>query len=155
MPLPPKSKETGGRLTGADMNKYFESFADTLLPGKILYNREILNASRRQEGGWKVLVKNKLNGGEETLHYDKIVVCTGVSRLACLILSLFSMIIQGCSEPSIPENLRSQLHRFHGPIFHSSEYKSRLDDVLAATEGADETGTIVVVGGGKSAQEYA
>lgn len=79
MPPPAKSKETGGRLTGADMNRYFESFADRFLKGKILFNVEILNVSRNARGGWNVLVNDKINGLDNLLHYDKIVVCTGVS----------------------------------------------------------------------------
>jgi dimethylaniline monooxygenase (N-oxide forming) len=85
MPPPTKSKETGGRLTGEDMNNYFESFADRFLKGKILFNVEVLNVSRNPRGGWSVLVNNKLNGLETRLHYDKIVVCTGVGSFLALL----------------------------------------------------------------------
>lgn len=78
MPEPPDSKKTGGRLTGADMNKYFESFADRLLQGRIRFNAEIKNVARADGGGWSVLIKDMTTGTEEIMHYQKIVVCTGV-----------------------------------------------------------------------------
>jgi dimethylaniline monooxygenase (N-oxide forming) len=81
--LPPQTdpKRAGQQLTGAELNRYFETFADRLLKGKIVYNVEILNVWRHREGGWTVLVKNKLTGEDQSMHYDKIVVCTGARSL--------------------------------------------------------------------------
>lgn len=44
---------------------------------------------------------------------------------------------------------------FRGPVVHSSEFRSRLDDVLKAVRPRSEEnpGTVVVIGGGKSAQD--
>jgi hypothetical protein len=61
---------------------------------------------------------------------------------------------QGCSEPSIPESLASTVHQFKGPVCHSSQFQSRRGDILAASDCSDELRNIVVIGGGKSAQEY-
>lgn len=49
---------------------------------------------------------------------------------------------------------------FKGPVIHSSEFAARMDDVLAAvpaigtSEKKADVLPVVVVGGGKSAQEY-
>jgi cation diffusion facilitator CzcD-associated flavoprotein CzcO len=81
MSLPANSKVTGGRLDGATMNAYMESFAETFLNGRIRFNVEITKAVRDNSGvgGWTVYIQDKISGDEEKLRYDKIVVCTGVN----------------------------------------------------------------------------
>jgi hypothetical protein len=46
---------------------------------------------------------------------------------------------------------------FSGLVVHSTQFKVRLDDIMRAVKPLSDTepGTIVVVGGGKSAQESA
>jgi hypothetical protein len=80
MSLPANSKVTGGRLDGATMNTYMESFAERFLQGRIRFNVEITKAVRDHGGvgGWIVYIQDKISG-DEKLRYDKIVVCTGVN----------------------------------------------------------------------------
>jgi dimethylaniline monooxygenase (N-oxide forming) len=76
MNLPAKAADTGGRLSGDDMSTYFESFAETLLPGKIKFGTEVINISRVGAKSWAV----KTSDGQE-FKYSRIVLCTGVSYL--------------------------------------------------------------------------
>lgn len=60
--------------------------------------------------------------------------------------------MQGCSEPNIPEQLSAEKAKavgFTGPVLHSTQFAARLDEVHRIGQ-KDE---VVVVGGGKSAQE--
>ena len=45
---------------------------------------------------------------------------------------------------------------FKGPVFHSSAFRDRLPDVLDAVKplSDDKPGEALIIGGGKSAQEY-
>ena len=68
---------------------------------------------------------------------------------------MVSFAIQGCSEPWYPQSLTPAAARaagFRGPVCHSFEFRAHIDEILAAVE--PKTGIAVVVGGGKSAQEY-
>ena len=81
------------------------------------------------------------------------------SLLEWLKLLRLTAFTQGCSEPRIPKGLSpdtAQAKGFQGPVVHSYEFRQRLPELLGAGEskasGNDDT--ILVVGGGKSAQEY-
>lgn len=102
LPMPPPSdtSETGGRLSGENMQAYMESFAERFLKGKIRYCTQVLNIKRKmhtassktstttqQEGTsdmpngdsqWSVEIRDLRTGGTSELTYDRLVLCTGV-----------------------------------------------------------------------------
>lgn len=81
MPKPNNARNTGGRLTGEDMCLYMESFAEKFLKGNITFGVEIENISRDIGGKvWLVKTRNLKDGSVVERQYDKIVLCTGVSR---------------------------------------------------------------------------
>jgi hypothetical protein len=69
--------------------------------------------------------------------------------------------MQGCSNPNIPEELShsaAEKAQFRGRVLHSTQFRSQLDDILkivkpVSPDKGDDAGSIVIVGGGKSAQE--
>lgn len=71
-------------------------------------------------------------------------------------------LVKGCSNPKIPANLNLEAAakaQYRGIVVHSSQFRSRYDDILSAVKPKDsssdqETNTVLVVGGGKSAMEY-
>ncbi|KAJ7788555.1 FAD/NAD-P-binding domain-containing protein [Mycena olivaceomarginata] len=142
MAVPADVSTTGGRLTGQDMQKYMQEYADKLLPGKILFETEILNI-RRDEGtsSWIVSVQNHAAGASDTLRFSKIVLCTG-----------------GTSKPMIPDYLSSttaQMAGFKGTVMHSAHFAKRLEGILSTIppKFSETPRSVVVVGGGKSAQD--
>ena len=64
---------------------------------------------------------------------------------------------QGASAPKTPENLSMKAAAavgFRGMVFHSAEFGSTIADLLqAAPPAASEKPGVVIIGGGKSAQE--
>ncbi|KAF9240381.1 FAD/NAD(P)-binding domain-containing protein [Melanogaster broomeanus] len=141
LPMPPPSlqQETGNRLSGEDMSAYMERFAETFLPGRIRFETEIVDI-RRGEGdsGWDVEVQDLNTNTKHVLSYDRIVLCTG-----------------GCSQPLIPEGLSAKSAvqaGFRGPVMHSSEFASHVDQILNDAK-LNPDYSVVVVGGGKSAQD--
>ena len=80
MSAPPDSAATGGRLTGQDMQKYMQEFADKFLQGKITFDTEILQI-RRDDGEcpWTIAIRNRITNASTTLRFSKVVLCTGVS----------------------------------------------------------------------------
>ncbi|GLB35449.1 putative pyridine nucleotide-disulphide oxidoreductase [Lyophyllum shimeji] len=146
MPPPSKASETGGRLSGEDMCAYMENFAETFLNGKIRFETEVLAIRRAASGAWSVTVEDRRSGTQEVLQFTHIVPCTG-----------------GCSNPNVPEHLSPETAKragFRGPVFHSANFRDHVDDVLETTKSvlSDATGeakSIVVIGGGKSAQDTA
>lgn len=65
---------------------------------------------------------------------------------------------QGCSAPKIPSYLSQKAADkigFGGLIIHSSEFASHLDKIIDTVKNTpvNENETVLVVGGGKSAQE--
>ena len=68
--------------------------------------------------------------------------------------------LQGCSTPRVPEQLSASAATnagFAGPVLHSIDFGPRLDDLLASVapeDNSEDLAPIVVIGGGKSAQEY-
>ncbi|KAG9314917.1 FAD/NAD-P-binding domain-containing protein [Chiua virens] len=139
MPSPAMHERLGNRLCGADMIAYFEKFADTYLAGKIRFETEVLDIRRGKNGmGWDVEVRDLKTGNKKVSSYARIVLCTG-----------------GCSQPLIPEPLSAksaQQAGFHGTVLHTSEFASNLDQILSEAQ-VNPDYSVVVVGGGKSAQD--
>lgn len=80
MPKPDNARETGGRLTGEDMVLYMESFADRFLNGKITFGVEVENISRGPDRTWLVKIRSLADGAIQSLQFDKLVLCSGVSN---------------------------------------------------------------------------
>ncbi|KAH8989242.1 FAD/NAD-P-binding domain-containing protein [Lactarius akahatsu] len=147
MRVPESHTKTGGRLSGDNIRQYLEEFKERFLKGKIRFETEVLNIRRGDGGrGWSVLVHDKNSASAEkvrVLYYPRIVLCTG-----------------GNSNPYFPESLApeaAKAARFSGPVFHSMDFASRIDDLLSCTAptGPDAPREVVVVGSGKSAQDAA
>ncbi|CDO75211.1 hypothetical protein BN946_scf184794.g18 [Trametes cinnabarina] len=133
----------GDRLGGDDMNQYFEAFASKFLSGKIQFNLDVHNIRRPASGeGWLLDVTNLVTGVQETREYARLVLCTG-----------------GSSNPRIPQALSPETAAaagFKGLVFHTVDFARKLDELLAhaaAAESGPETPSVVVIGGGKSAQD--
>ncbi|KAJ7707456.1 hypothetical protein B0H17DRAFT_1156131 [Mycena rosella] len=134
---PPNSSTTGGRLTAHDLRKHMQEFADTLLPGKIVFETEILNVFRDKiDASWSISTRNRDTGVETTFKFAKVVLYTG-----------------GTSKPMIPDYLSPSVAakeaHFTGPVIHSTP----LTLVPSSNISWEQTKSIVVVGGGKSAQD--
>ncbi|KAF8648995.1 hypothetical protein AX16_006109 [Volvariella volvacea WC 439] len=151
MAAPAQGELTGGRLSGYDMCAYMELFAEKFLQGRIQFNTEILNIRRENPDGslgWTVSVLRKESRVREHLNFARIVLCTG-----------------GCSAPLVPRYLSpgmAQTIGFQGLVIHSSEFRAKLDEItdlvrpIGSGRGPDGyAGTVVIVGGGKSAQDIA
>ncbi|KAJ7486161.1 FAD/NAD-P-binding domain-containing protein [Mycena galericulata] len=142
MSAPPDSTATGGRLTGEDMQKYMQEFADKFLAGRFMFNTEILNIRRDEvDSSWIISVENRITKAAEVLRFSKVVLCTG-----------------GTSKPRIPDYLNSltaEKAHFKGPIIHSAHFGARLEEMLnlIPPKSSEMARSVVVVGGGKSAQD--
>lgn len=75
---------------------------------------------------------------------------------------IFIVLSQGCSRPRYPESLTPVAAKeagFSGPVLHSMDFSSRIDDLLTCSTPVDSSANsgapIIVIGGGKSAQECA
>ncbi|KAI5824862.1 FAD/NAD(P)-binding domain-containing protein [Schizophyllum commune Tattone D] len=125
-------------LSGFDMCAYMTRFAEKFLQGKIVYNTEVRRIRRGQGGrGWELDVSSKITGEDRVVRCARLVLCSG-----------------GCHEPSVPPNLtvaRAKEAGFKGRVLHTSDFRKTLDSI--GPEGATALGRIVVVGGGKSAQD--
>lgn len=151
---------------------YMEAYADTFLRGCIRFKTEVVRIERGPAGsGWVVRVRSAATGAHEAstedLHFDKLVLCTGVSLyfdrsilngmiLADEAIWAAGAMTQGMSNPFVPPNLEAGRSKFRGPVIHSSVFNANIPKVLAATESSSERsthGTVLVIGGGKSAQE--
>ncbi|KAJ7476126.1 FAD/NAD-P-binding domain-containing protein [Mycena latifolia] len=143
MASPPGSSATGGRLTAQDMRKYMQEFADSFLPGRIMFDTEILNVCcDKTDASWVISTRNRQTGVSDTLKFAKVVLCTG-----------------GTSKPMIPDYLSpkaaTEAH-FAGPVIHSAHFGAQRQNILSAIppkEAQEGPKSIVVVGGGKSAQD--
>ncbi|OCH90140.1 FAD/NAD(P)-binding domain-containing protein [Obba rivulosa] len=145
MPPPSNAEVTGGRLSGEDMRQYMESFAEHFLKGKIRYETEVLEirvqSDDQQCRQWHITVEDARSREQQVLIYDKVVLCTG-----------------GCSEPKIPHLLSPTAASdagFIGPVLHSSQFRAQLEQILTAAQPKteDNPGFVLVIGGGKSAQD--
>ncbi|KAL0575359.1 hypothetical protein V5O48_006610 [Marasmius crinis-equi] len=136
----PMKVASGTWLNGEDMKQYMQNFATKYLLGHVRFQTEVLKIYR-EATSWVVQVHNLNNGSHERLVFDKIVLCSGC---------------QGCSAPKIPRLLapaRALELGFKGLIFHSSEFGNRIPEILDRTP--ENAGHIIIVGGGKSAQDTA
>ncbi|KAH8092182.1 FAD/NAD-P-binding domain-containing protein [Cristinia sonorae] len=146
MPPPPHANETGGRLTGEDLRDYFQLFADRFLKGKIQYRIEVTRVRRDCTSAsprWYVTVRDVRGTETREICFDKLVLCTG-----------------GCSEPKLPPNLEPEAAAkvgFTGPVLHSNSIAPNQDVLLSAVKPltGSEPGHVLVIGGGKSAQDAA
>ena len=154
------------------MRMYMEAYADTFLSGCIRFNTEVVRIERGPAGsGWVVRVRSAATGAHEAaaedLHFDRLVLCTGVSLYfgrsilkgmiwADEMIWAAGASTQGMSNPFVPPNLEAGRSKFRGPVVHSSAFNANIHKILAATESSSEgstRGTVLVIGGGKSAQE--
>ncbi|KII96145.1 hypothetical protein PLICRDRAFT_35076 [Plicaturopsis crispa FD-325 SS-3] len=138
-PMSMPAGRAGSRLTGEDMSAYMQAFAARFVDGRasVHYDTEILNIRRASGGGWAVSVSDKTTA-RSVMRFDRLVLCTG-----------------GCSTPSIPPALAPGAEKFLGLVVHSSQFGGHLDDFAALqnTRDAHAPASVVVVGGGKSAQD--
>lgn len=135
------------RLKGIDASKYFERYHEKFLvrDGKsvVRFNTEVLGIQRGVDGrGWSVRVRETNPGTKETeetaLSFARIIVCTG-----------------GTSAAKIPAELSPNSASeagFAGPVLHSSESWAGMKSIVSSAK-ASPGKPVVVVGGGKSAQE--
>ncbi|KAH9854923.1 FAD/NAD-P-binding domain-containing protein [Lenzites betulinus] len=140
--MPPPA-EKGARLSGEDVMNYLETFASKFLQGRIHYNLDVSNIRRGSDGtGWKLDVLDLRTSATETRTYARLVVCTG-----------------GCSNPQVPDAFNPAAVTaagFKGIVIHSADLAQNTDALLSHTaSGGDERGSkaVVVIGGGKSAQD--
>ncbi|KAF8149495.1 hypothetical protein B0H34DRAFT_667702 [Crassisporium funariophilum] len=145
MPQPEMSPESGDRLSGLNICDYMETFAERFLIGKakLKYDTEVLNIDRDAKGVWKIAVKDPRTNSSSVMTFSRIILATG-----------------GSSHPNIPSKLCQEAadkEGFQGLVVHSEQFAIRLGEVLASvkpsgsTEGDKET--VLVIGGGKSAQD--
>ena len=161
MPPPENSSiDNGARLSGRDICNYMENFAKTFLIGKAKFRMEteVLNIERDEKGKWKITVEDLRHGSYSILVFSRIILSTGVRRLISDIPLFADYSFQGCSAPQVPPCLSQAAAdkvNFRGLVVHSSNFASRLDEILATARCTpeDSNETILVVGGGKSAQE--
>ena len=160
LPMPPPSdaQHTGGRLSGKDLSAYFQAFADEFLSGKIRLNTDVKNIRRSDQGGWNVVTQDVISGAISEHHFDKVVLCSGVSNHSRLRFRAAQFCVQGCTEPHVPENLSSEAAKrvgFTGPILHSLDFTSGMSSLLDAVKPETDKcpGHVLIIGGGKSAQE--
>ncbi|KAF7299668.1 FAD/NAD(P)-binding domain-containing protein [Mycena chlorophos] len=123
-----------GRVSGEEVSAYMQAFAREFLPnGVIRYGANVVKL-RRDDSVWYVTVEDVSTKTREVLEYARIVLCTG-----------------GCDAPEIPKPLSAsaaQQAGFQGQIVHSKDFAASLPIVESAK-------SIVIVGGGRSAQDMA
>ena len=164
MPPPQDSNiDNGDRLSGMDICNYMENFTKKFLDGKakFLMETEVLNIERDEKGKWKITAEDLRHGSSRVLIFSRIILATGVCHwpeLCSLTVTFSYLTFQGCSAPKIPSYLSQEAAdkaSFRGLIIHSSQFASHLDKILDTVKVAseDKNDTVLVVGGGKSAQE--
>ncbi|KAI0658608.1 FAD/NAD-P-binding domain-containing protein [Cubamyces menziesii] len=141
----PAAGGVGARLTGDDMANYLEAFASKFLQGKIEFGVEVSNIRRSSTGGgWQMDIYDRASDEYKTRTYARLVVCTG-----------------GCSMPRMPARLNpdtAAAAHFKGLVFHSMDFGRKLQDLMDSVPRCDsapthESAPIVIIGGGKSAQD--
>ncbi len=76
--VPPEKAD--GRLSGAEIHRYVDTFVTRFLEGRIEYGIEVQNICRNPSGrNWTIEVQNVHTGDRETREYGRVVLCTGVS----------------------------------------------------------------------------
>ncbi|TBU39196.1 FAD/NAD(P)-binding domain-containing protein [Dichomitus squalens] len=144
--MPPPASDCG-RTSGDEVGAYLETFGSKFLKDKIQYGVEVVRIERPPSGtGWRVRVHHRKTGLTEVRHYRRVVLCTG-----------------GQSAPRFPPNMSPEsaaASGFKGIVFHSADFGSKLSDLLASVPPAvssaePDSPTVLVVGGGKSAQDIA
>ncbi|KAJ6471197.1 FAD/NAD-P-binding domain-containing protein [Mycena vulgaris] len=146
MDMPPPA-DAGGRLTGNDLRAYMQAFSAKFLQRVIRFNTEVIDIRRDEATSvWFITVEDKTTASREILEFSRVVLCTG-----------------GCSTPKVPEALSPAAAiraGFCGPVIHSKYFASQLDRILEtippfSPNQKSATKSVVVVGGGKSAQDMA
>ncbi|TEB27449.1 FAD/NAD(P)-binding domain-containing protein [Coprinellus micaceus] len=154
MPPPERSDATGGRLTGIAMRDYMETFSKVFLEGKANFRlrTEVLKVKREKAssggspGTWIATVRDLKTGDEQDLSFNRVI---------------------GCSNPKVLEELSETSAKkagYPGLVFHTSKFAEKLDEVLEFVKPREEVVVggdvlpssgerVVVIGGGKSAQD--
>ena len=166
MPPPQDAAAGDGRLTGLDICNYMEKFTEIFLTGKAKFHfeTEVLNVERDADRKWNVAVEDLPTKSLRTLAFSRIILATGVSLTFIIISTLKNSIpfMKGCSNPKIPAEISQSVAEkayFRGIVLHSSHFGTHLDKILEAVKPVlynsvpDDGETVLVVGGGKSAQE--
>ncbi|KAJ7288126.1 FAD/NAD-P-binding domain-containing protein [Mycena rebaudengoi] len=144
MRMPPPAD--GGRLMGDDLSAYMQAFSDKYIKDVIRFNTEVVNIRRDEASSvWFIIVQDMQTGSREVLEFARVVLCTG-----------------GCSTAHIPLALADQ-RGFKGLVIHSVDFSSQMGKILEIVppvtskdkESGAPTKSIVVVGGGRSAQDAA
>lgn len=150
------------RLSGDKLCAYTKAFANKFLEGKIEFNVQVKEIRRASEvRGWCIDIMHKETSRSETREYTKVVLCTGVSLYVARISPPpHSTSCQGCSTAKIPPSLAPAAANtlgFKGMVFHSMDFGAKMDELLRQVPPSrgdePDTAPIVVIGGGKSAQE--
>ncbi|PPQ71555.1 hypothetical protein CVT24_006436 [Panaeolus cyanescens] len=171
MPPPENAAESGGRLSGKDMCRYMEKFYEMFLKDKanFIFKTNVLNIHRDEPGKWRVNLKDRDSGEEREMRFARIVLATG----GC----------SNPNIPEAMSQAAANRVGFKDLVVHSSKFAENLDKMMEATmrkdlstdgssctasEGttaaehkdgskeesqADDEGVVLVVGGGKSAQD--
>lgn len=134
----PPTDPNGPNLSGFDMCAYMTRFADKFLKGRITYSSDVSRIRRGVNGeGWELDVHDKTAGTQRVVKCARVVLCSG-----------------GCHVPLIPDYLapaRATAAGFQGRVFHTTRFRHELDDLKSA--GLSSLGRVLIVGGGKSAQD--
>ncbi|KAJ7784353.1 FAD/NAD-P-binding domain-containing protein [Mycena metata] len=140
--MPPSN--SGGRLMGQDLRAYMEAFSTKFLNNIIRFNTEVTKIRRDETKSlWFVSVEDRNTGSREVLEFSRLVLCTG-----------------GCSTPKVPKTLSPDAAKragFRGPVIHSKDFAVQLGTILETVPivSPESTKSVVIVGGGKSAQDMA
>ncbi|KAJ7442596.1 FAD/NAD-P-binding domain-containing protein [Mycena latifolia] len=145
MEMPPPA-DGGGRLMGHDLQAYMQTFSAKFLQDVIRFNTEVVNIHRDEATSvWFITVEYTKTATREILEFSRVVLCTG-----------------GCSKPKVPDAFSpaSAKAGFRGPVIHSKYFAAELDTILNAIppslpDQKSAEKSIVIVGGGKSAQDMA
>ena len=165
----PPPEDGSQRLSGFDLCKYVEKFADKFVLGraKFHFQTEVLNIERDEDGKWNVAVEDLPTKSLRTLTFSRIILATGVSRSISTIFGVTYLdnstsIIKGCSYPSVPAAISqtaAEKAQFRGIVIHSSQFGPYLDKIretvkpISCSSDPDDGDTVIVVGGGKSSKE--
>jgi dimethylaniline monooxygenase (N-oxide forming) len=165
----PPPEDGSQRLSGFDLCKYVEKFADKFVLGraKFHFQTEVLNIERDEDGKWNVAVEDLPTKSLRTLTFSRIILATGVSRTISTIFGVTYLdnstsIIKGCSNPHVPAAISqtaAEKAQFRGIVIHSSQFGPYLDKIretvkpISSNSDPDDGDTVIVVGGGKSSKE--